>query len=84
METKTVDVYLKDEGDFVTIGFQTKKAQEILSNDNVLKKLYYCITEDKLNITNVQGNVPKVDFPIDGIIYIKKFLDVNNLTYEEC
>ena len=30
METITVDVFLKDEGEFVTIGFQTEKAKKIM------------------------------------------------------
>jgi hypothetical protein len=75
METTTVDVFLKDEGDFVTIGFQTERACTVLKNDNVLSKLSYTI---------VQGSIPKVDFPVDGIKYVKKFLDENGLTYEEC
>ena len=84
METKTVDVWLKDEGDFVTIGFQTEKAQKVLYNDDVLKKLYYCITEDKMTVNNLKGNLPKVDFPLEGIRYVKKFLTENGLTFEEC
>jgi hypothetical protein len=75
METITVDVFLKDEGNFVTIGFQSKRAQEILHNDNVLSKLSYTI---------VQGSIPKVDFPLEGIKYVKKYLTENGLTYEEC
>jgi hypothetical protein len=74
MET-TVDVFLKDEGEFVTIGFETERARTVLYKDNVLSKLSYTI---------VQGSIPKVDFPVDGIKYVKKFLDDNNLTYEEC
>jgi hypothetical protein len=84
METTTVDVFLKDEGDFVTIGFQTEKARTVLYNDGVLKKLYYCITDDNMTIGNVQGNVPKVDFPTEGLRYVKKFLIENGLIYEEC
>jgi len=75
METITVDVFLKDEGNFVTIGFQTEKAQKALHNDNVLSKLSYTI---------VQGSIPKVDFPLEGIKYVKKYLTENGLTYEEC
>jgi hypothetical protein len=75
METTTVDVFLKDEGNFVTIGFQTEKARKALSSDNVLSKLSYTI---------VQGSIPKVDFPLDGIKYIKKYLTANDLTFEEC
>ena len=84
METITVDVFLKDEGEFVTIGFQTEKAQKVLYNDDVLKKLYYCITEDKMTVNNLKGNLPKVDFPLEGIRYVKKFLITNGLIYEEC
>ena len=84
METITVDVFLKDEGEFVTIGFQTEKAQKVLYNDDVLKKLYYCITEDKMTVNNLKGNLPKVDFPLEGIRYVKKFLTENGLTFEEC
>ncbi len=69
------DITLKDEGDFVTIGFESEKARTVLKNDNVLSKLSYTI---------VQGSIPKVDFPVDGIKYVKKFLDENGLTYEEC
>ena len=83
MET-TVDVFLKDEGEFVTIGFQTEKAQKVLYNDGVLKKLYYCITEDNMTVHNLKGKLPKVDFPTEGLIYVKKFLITNGLTYEEC
>jgi hypothetical protein len=74
-ELSQIDIFLKDEGDFVTIGFQTEKAKKIMYNDNVLSKLSYTI---------VQGSIPKVDFPVDGIKYVKKFLDENGLTYEEC
>lgn len=82
---RPIDVFLKDEGDFVTIGFQTEKARTVLYNDDVLKKLYYCISDgDKMTIGNVQGNVPKVDFPLEGIRYVKKFLIENGLIYEEC
>ena len=69
------DVFLKDEGEFVTIGFETEKARKVLYNDNVLKKLYYTI---------VQGSTPKVDFPVSGIPYVEKFLTENDLTFEEC
>ena len=75
METTTVDVFLKDEGNFVTIGFQTEKAKTVLYNDNVLEALRYSYGK---------GNVLKVDFPMEAIEYIKKFLDANELTYEEC
>ena len=84
MEARTIDVFLKDEGEFVTIGFQTEKAQKVLYNDDVLKKLYYCITEDKMTVNNLKGNLPKVDFPLEGIRYVKKFLTENGLTFEEC
>jgi hypothetical protein len=71
----TTDVFLKDEGDFVTIGFETEQARKVLYADNVLNRLYYTI---------VHGGLPKVDFPIEGIKYIKKFLNANGLTYVEC
>src|ERR1035437_5232594 len=58
------DIFLKDEGEFVTIGFQTEKAKSVLKNDNVLNKLQYSIGESTL---------PKIDFPISGIQYVKKF-----------
>ena len=48
---RPIDVFLKDEGDFVTIGFQTEKARTVLYNDGVLKKLYYCITDDNTGAT---------------------------------
>src|ERR1035437_5724178 len=69
------DIFLKDEGEFVTIGFETEKARKVLYNDNVLKKLYYTI---------VQGSTPNVDFPVSGIPYVEKFLTENDLTFEEC
>jgi hypothetical protein len=69
------DIFLKDEGEFVTIGFQTEKAKAVLKNDNVLSKLQYSIGE---------GILPKIDFPISGLEMIKKFLKANDLTFEEC
>lgn len=69
------DVFLKDEGDFVTIGFESEKAQKIMRNDNVLNKLSYTIGDGKL---------PKVDFPMCAIQYIRNFLIANNLAYIEC
>jgi hypothetical protein len=81
---RPIDVFLKDEGEFVTIGFQTEKARTVLYNDGVLKKLYYCITEDNMTVHNLKGKLPKVDFPVDGIKYVKKFLTANDLTFEEC
>jgi hypothetical protein len=80
MET-TVDVFLKDEGDFVTIGFQTERAKIVLYNDNVLSKLYYKIEG---SIYSKGSSIPKVDFPMEAIKYIKNFLEANELTYEEC
>ena len=74
METITVDVFLKDEGEFVTISFQTERAKTVLYNDNVLEALRYSYGK---------CNVLKVDFPMEAIEYIKKFLDANELTYEE-
>jgi len=68
-----IDVFLKDEGEFVTIGFQTEKAKTVLKNDNVLSKLSYTIID-----------LPKIDFPISGLEMIKKYLTTNDLTFEEC
>ena len=79
-----IDVFLKDEGEFVTIGFQTEKAQKVLYNDDVLKKFYYVITDDNMKVNNLKGKLPKVDFPVEGLRYIKKFLTENGLTFEEC
>ena len=69
------DVFLKDEGDFVAIGFETEKAKTVLKNDNVLNKLQYSFG---------QGSSPKVNFPMEAIESIKKFLNANGLTFEEC
>jgi hypothetical protein len=74
MEEK-VDVFIKDEGDFATIGFQSEKAKKAMYADNVLSKLFYTIGE---------GSIPKVDFPMSGIKHIIKYLEGNGLTYEEC
>jgi hypothetical protein len=69
------DVFLKDEGEFVTIGFESEKAQKVMRNDNMLNKLSYTIGDGKL---------PKVDFPMCAIQYIRNFLIANNLAYVEC
>jgi hypothetical protein len=69
------DVFLKDEGDFVTIGFETEKAKKVLKNDEALNSLHYSFGDD---------SIPKVDFPMDVIEIVKKFLKANDLTFEEC
>jgi hypothetical protein len=70
-----VDVFLKDEGNFVTIGFQTEKAKKALAKDAVLNRLQYSFGD---------GSLPKVDFPMRGIKSVKFFLNANDLTFEEC
>lgn len=49
------DVYLKDEGEFTTVIFQSKKAVDILKKDQVYqnnKKHFYGIKVTKLDIDN--------------------------------
>jgi hypothetical protein len=69
------DVFLKDEGEFVTIGFETEKAKEILKKDNVLNPLSYSLCN---------GSILKVDFPMVAINTIREFLEANDLTFEDC
>lgn len=65
------DVFIKDEGDFVTIGFQTEKAKQVLKKEK--------------NMTNVYGDeLPKLDILNEFIITIKIWCNFNKLTYEEC
>jgi hypothetical protein len=69
------DVFIKDEGDFITIGFQSEKSQKLMYADETLNKLYYVIHN---------GEVPKVDLPMASIDNVKSYLDKNDLTFEEC
>ena len=72
---ETTDVFLKDEGDFITIGFQTEKAQKLMYADETLNKLYYVIGNNE---------IPKVDLPMASIENVKSYLLKNDLTFEEC
>jgi hypothetical protein len=72
---KTTDVFLKDEGDFITIGFQTQKAQKLMYADETLNRLYYVRNNNE---------VPKVDMPMASIDNVKTYLIKNDLTFEEC
>lgn len=66
------DIFIKDEGDFITVGFQSDKAKEVLSTDKELSKITY-------------GNeLPKIDLDSKGICEVKLWCGENQLTYEEC
>jgi hypothetical protein len=68
----TTDVFLKDEGDFFTLGFQTEKAKKVLSENKDMAELAYSIA----------GNVQKVDLPVELLKDTFVFLVENHLTYD--
>jgi hypothetical protein len=70
MEEK--DCFVKDEGDFFTLGFQSEKAKQVLSNNADLKELSY----------SIGGNVQKVDLPVELLKDTFVFLVENHLTYD--
>ena len=66
------DVFLKDEGDFFTVGFQSDDAKKIVKNEeDAFKELY---GEDLLKL-----DVPNVSKPM-----IISWLISHNLSWEEC
>ncbi|MFA5366648.1 MAG: hypothetical protein WC333_02090 [Dehalococcoidia bacterium] len=67
----TKDVFIKDEGDFVTLGFQTEKGK---------------IAARELFPANwIYGeNVLKVDVSIKDQKAFTKVLEIKELTWEEC
>jgi hypothetical protein len=66
------DVFLKDEGDFFTIGFQTDNAKKIVSKENdAFKELY-------------GKDVPKLDVINKSKPMIISWLISHNLSWEEC
>jgi hypothetical protein len=70
MEEK--DCFVKDEGDFFTLGFQSEKAKKVLSENKDMTELAYSFT----------GNVQKVDLPIELLKDTFVFLVENHLTYD--
>lgn len=46
------DVFLKDEGDFFTIGFQTDKAKDVINSDYELSEALYGDDLPKVDIAN--------------------------------
>lgn len=64
------DVFIKDEGDFVTVGFQTEKAKQVLKKEK--------------SVTTYGDELPKVDILNEFITTIKIWCNFNKLTYEEC
>jgi hypothetical protein len=70
MEKK--DCFLKDEGDFFTLGFQSEKAKKILSDNINLNKLSY----------SIENNLPKINISIELLDDIIVFLNNSELTYD--
>jgi hypothetical protein len=70
MEKK--DCFLKDEGDFFTLGFQSEKAKKILSDNINLNKLSY----------SIENNLPKINISIELLDDIIAFLNNSELTYD--
>ena len=68
-QVKTKDVFIKDEGDFVTVGFQTEKAKEIVRKEN---------------IDNIYGDqVLKLDVVMESQPAIITWLISHGLSWEE-
>jgi hypothetical protein len=66
------DVYVKDEGSFYTVVFQSEKAKKVLNN------------EPQMVIDATYGkDVPKLDVPYEGKKSIITWCASHNLTVEE-
>ena len=65
------DIFIKDEGEFITVGFQTEKAKLALANDETLSTLTY------------GDGLPKIDFDVQVQPAIESWCEENELTFEE-
>lgn len=66
------DIYLKDEGEFITVVFQTERAKKALKTES----------NEVLNAT--YGNdLPKLDIPLESKNDIIKWCVTHSLTMEE-
>lgn len=65
------DVFLKDEGDFFTIGFQSEKAKKVAPNMLPSEWLY-------------GKDLPKADIANGSKPYTIEVLGMYHLTWEEC
>jgi len=74
MEKK--DIFLKDEGDFITVGFQTEKAKKIIEKE---KK-----NNDLLAHTLYGEDLPKMDIAVESQNIIIEWLISWGLSWEEC
>jgi len=71
---KKIDVFIKDEGDFITIGFNSFKAQSVILNERneYIKNVLY-------------GNkIKKIDLDIKSKHAIITYLVSHHLSWEEC
>jgi hypothetical protein len=70
-DTKQADVFIKDEGDFYTFGFQTEKGKEFARKNFPADWLH-------------GDQVLKVDISSRSMIPFKQVMKIGKLTVEEC
>lgn len=66
------DVFIKDEGDIITIGFQSDKSKEFAKKQKELKESLY------------GNNLPKMDLMKHSKNLILTWLISHGLSWEEC
>ena len=71
------DIFIKDEGDFVTVGFQSEKAKDAFIVEQHKNG-------DVFQTQHGSEELPKLDVAIEQQAVVEQWCEDNNLTFEYC